>query len=115
MIIMKMVEGKTFFLNSDASELLEELGEDFAVSEAPSCVYDGTDKTFKYDSIAIYTYPNGQKEIIDEIILLNDTFLTSKGIKVGSTTEEVIRAYGEKYIKKGEIMTYSLSRLCLML
>ena len=51
------LNNKVFSLNSDVSLLLPELGQDYDMSEAPSCVYKGTDKQFSYSDISIYTYP----------------------------------------------------------
>jgi len=52
------INGLRVELNSDASVLLKELGDGYDLEEAPSCLYDGMDKTFTYtNGIEIYTYP----------------------------------------------------------
>jgi len=100
---------KTFELDSDVQTLLDELGSDYEFSEAPSCVYEGTDKAYEYSGIAIYTYPLNGKNLIDEIVLTDSQFKTDKGVKVGSTKEDIINAYGENYIEEGDMLTYRLN------
>jgi len=100
---------KEFLLNSDVTPLLEALGQDFVLSEAPSCLYEGNDKTFEYGGIAIYTYPLNGKDLIDEIMLTDKQYKTSRGISVGSTMEELTAAYGEDYIEDGNMITYRLN------
>jgi hypothetical protein len=100
---------KYFELDSDVQPLLAELGSDYDFSEAPSCVYEGTDKSYEYQGIAIYTYPLNGKDLIDEIILYGSEFETSRGIRVGSSKDEIIKAYGEQYIEEGDMITYRLN------
>ncbi|MDD4494330.1 MAG: hypothetical protein PHV32_08295 [Eubacteriales bacterium] len=100
----------TFELDSDVQPLLKELGSDYEFSEAPSCVYEGTDKAYEYSGIAIYTYPLNGKDLIDEIILTDSEYETNKGIRVGSTKEDIVAAYGEEYIEEGNMHTYRLHK-----
>lgn len=102
------LNNKAFALDEDVSGLLSELGNDFSLSEAPSCLYDGTDKTYEYEGITIYTYPLNGKDLIDEIQLTDSKYSTAKGITVGSTPDDVIGAYGEDYADEGGIITYRL-------
>lgn len=103
------ISDKEFLLNSDVEPLLEVLGQDFMLSEAPSCLYEGNDKTFEYEGIAIYTYPMDGKDLIDEIMLTDKQYKTNRGISVGSTMEELTAAYGEDYIEEGNMITYRLN------
>lgn len=103
-----VLNDKEFVLDGDVSALISELGDGFTLYEAPSCLYDGTDKTFEYVGVTIYTYPLNGKDLIDEIQLTDGTYSTSKDISVGSTTEDVIEAYGEDYADEGGIITYRM-------
>jgi hypothetical protein len=100
---------KEFLLNSDVKLLLDALGRDYVLSEAPSCLYEGNDKAFEYEGIAIYTYPVDGKDLIDEIVLIGEQYKTGRGISVGSTIEELTSAYGEDYIEEGNMITYRLN------
>lgn len=103
-----VIGGTAFSLNADVSGLLAVLGEDYDFFEAPSCVYEGTDKSYDYAGISIYTYPVDNLDLIDEIVLLDAGYETPKGIKVGSSLEDIIAAYGNGYQDDGDIITYSL-------
>ena len=93
--------GDAFKLDSDASLLINALGEDYTYSEAVSCAYVGMDKRFSYDGIDIYTYPLDDIDKIDEIYITSDQYTTNKGITIGSTLDEIKAAYGENYTDLG--------------
>lgn len=98
--------GTSFLLDSDVAQLIETLGGDYEYIEAPSCVYEGNDKTFVYEDFEIYTYPLDGKDLIDEIIILSSEYETSRGISVGDTVDELKKAYGDKYTDQGGLITY---------
>jgi len=102
------VNSKVFELNSDVKSILAALGDGYTFSEAPSCVYDGTDKTYEYPGISIYTFPQDQKDCIDEIVLTGNTYKTGKGVTVGSTLEDLVAAYGSDYRDEDGVITYRL-------
>jgi len=102
------INGKSFLLDSDVTVLLKELGDNYELNEAPSCVYEGKDKTFVYEGIEIYTYPLNDKDMIDEILLTDRTYKTNREIAVGDTKNDLIKAYGEEFIDEGGIIKYSL-------
>ncbi len=89
------VGDSAFALDSDASKLVEALGENYTYSEAVSCAYVGMDKVFSYDGIDIFTYPLDDIDRIDEIYITSDAYQTAKGITVGSTLSEIQAAYGK--------------------
>jgi len=95
-------------LDSDIAPALEVLGGSYSFSEAPSCVYDGTDKIYTYDDLEIYTYPLNDKDLVDEIVLLTQRYSTNKGIKVGDTISDIAEAYGKDYVREGDIISYPL-------
>jgi hypothetical protein len=95
-------------LDSDVTVLLDILGDDYEFSEAPSCVYEGTDKYYTYDDIEIYTYPYDGNDLIDEIVLTGPAYYTNRGIRTGDLFRNVEIAYGDDYVMDGDIVTYSL-------
>lgn len=103
------INEKAFSLGGDVKPLLDELGEDYELSEAPSCLYEGMDKSFEYDGISIYTYPLDGKDIIDEIQLNGKQYKTGRDISVGDTLEDITAAYGEDYVEEGDVITYRLN------
>lgn len=102
------VGGTSFALNSDVQELLQALGPEYRLTEAPSCVYEGTDKSFEYSSIGLYTYPMDGGDLIDEIILTGPEFQTPKGLRVGNTLQQAVELYGANYRDEGGIIYYCL-------
>ncbi|MDL2220671.1 hypothetical protein LJC55_03285 [Eubacteriales bacterium OttesenSCG-928-N14] len=104
------VNGKWFPIFEDAEGLLAALGDGYNKVESPSCVFEGMDKVFEYPHCEVYTNPNGEQDIWYDIVLLDDTLSTSRGIKVGDSVDAVKAAYGEKFYWEGEeILTYSVS------
>jgi len=95
-----------FMLDTDATALLSLLGDNYDYSEAPSCVYEGTDKIFAYDGIEIYTYPYGGADLIDEIVLLSSGYVTNRGVKPGDSIDAVLEKYGNGGIREGNVLTY---------
>lgn len=104
-----MIDDEKFPLNTDVSSLLEAFGEDFSVSTAPSCLYDGEDKVFDYTFASIFTYPSGDIDLIDEIYIFDGDYQTPKGIKIGSTLSEVKAQYGSEGNLDDSFYVYVLS------
>ena len=104
------ISGQWFPIWQDASALLRALGDDYELSAAASCVFDGEDKEFAYDGCFVFTNPNGDRDIWYSILLESDAFPTARGVRVGNSVEEVMDAYGDRYYWEGaDILTYSIS------
>lgn len=103
------IDGTTYKIKDNAAAILEALGDDYEFSEAVSCVFDGMDKEYIYPAIQICTYPDGENDIIDQFLLTDDTYQTTRGIKVGSTKAEIEAVYGANYYMDGPYMTYNVS------
>lgn len=101
------VDSESIALNSDVNDLISLFGTEFDFSEAPSCVYEGTDKVYTYSDVEIYTYPSKEKNLIDEIVITSSDYPTIRGIKVGDTVSELKKAYGEDFTDDGSVVTYS--------
>ncbi|MBR0135894.1 MAG: hypothetical protein IJM18_06810 [Clostridia bacterium] len=103
------IDGKAYPVRVDSSEVLKALGDDYEMDQVVSCVYDGYDKTFTYKGIVVSTVPDGDKDIIEMFTVNGEGYLTTRDIGVGSTRDEVIKAYGDKYYDDGYYLTYSES------
>ncbi len=100
--------GVTIPMNVDAAPLTDTLGEPVEYFEAASCAFQGLDKIYYYNGFEVGTYPNGQKDYVSYVNLLDDSVATEKGIYLGSTLEEVTAAYGEDYKVEGSSYVYRL-------
>lgn len=94
-------------INQDASDALSKLGKAKKVFEQDSCAYQGKDKVYSYDGFEISTYPVGKKEYVSSVYILDDTAQTEEGIKIGSGSKEVIKAYGKNYKLENDVYRYS--------
>jgi len=104
-----VLDGTEYTLGTDALPLIEALGTDYDLDAATSCVYEGDDKTFIYDDICVYTNPIGGKDLFYLIEIFGGDYQTSKGIRVGSTLEEVKAAYGEGGFEEDSVYMYNLA------
>jgi len=106
------VDGTWHPIYADAAPLLAALGEDYELVAAPSCPNAewGDDKEFTYAHVTVYTKPDEKgRDILELIVLTDDTLQTARGIRVGDTTEAVLAAYGENGYWQDYILVYSVS------
>lgn len=101
-------QDNTIPMNVDAAPIVEKLGEPVDYFEAASCAFQGLDKIFYYNGFELGTYPNGDKDYVSYVNLLDDSVTTDKGIYLGSTKGEVIAAYGNDYKVDGTSYVYLL-------
>ena len=88
---------QTFYFGQDAKPLLDFLGVPDDTEEILSCYYEGYDKTFKYVKV----------HILDEALFYDATYSFKGGVRVGSTKDDVIKSYGDKFFMDGELMVYN--------
>lgn len=98
--------GVTISVDGDMASVLEALGEPANYYEAASCAFEGLDKTYTYGSFVIETYPQGDKDLISVIRLTDDAVSTPENIYIGSTRENVTKAYGTDYTEQGSMLVY---------
>ena len=103
------VEGQTFDCDTNITQVIDALGEDYDYAEGMSCAYDGLDKTFSYSEAEFYTNPLEEGDMVTEIYTQDPSVTTSKGLAVGGTREEVIAAYGQPDEDDGYTLIYRLS------
>ena len=105
-----LLNGIWYPILSDFRALHEALGEPLALSAAPSCVFVGEDKEFAFQGLSVFTNPVGEQDIWFELVITDNTYATSRGIRIGDTLEVLENAYGGRCYWEGEsILTYSIS------
>ena len=105
-------KGTKISLHAPAEQVIAALGEADEYTEETSCAFDGLDKTYRYGSIYLQTYPLGGKDYIYGWWFVDDLVSNDEDISIGSTLAEVDARYGiENYngsnafqIKKGSGM-----------
>lgn len=94
--------------DTSVSALLDAFGTNYTYSEAVSCVYTGTDKTYAYSDRILYTYPDGDADRLLELYCTADV-QTAQGVGIGASRKDVEAAYGTEYTQAGNTMTYALA------
>ncbi|MBP1754260.1 MAG: hypothetical protein H6Q59_658 [Firmicutes bacterium] len=101
-------QGVKIPMNVDVAPIVEKLGKSVDYFEAASCAFQGLDKIYYYNGFELGTYPNGNKDYVSYVNLLDDSVTTAQGIYLGSTLDEVISAYGSEYTAEGTSYVYRL-------
>lgn len=90
-------------------DTLKPLGEPLDKMSAPSCHYDGDDTIYIYDGLSIYTYADGDKEIVYLIEIESDAYSVKNGAKVGMTLDEVKGLLDEPTSETAVSIVYNVS------
>lgn len=90
-------------IGADAKGVISALGAAKSTSDAGNCGGQGTLTKYVYASVEIFVLTNSAgAETIDQITLLDDTVKTDKGISIGSSKDDVTKAYGKGFTQSGE-------------
>ncbi len=98
--------GCTMYVDQDMAEVLAVLEAAKSYFEAPSCAFEGLDKTYTYNGFIITTRPDGDKDYINSIELTDDSVTTAEGLYIGNTVAEVQAVLGEG-TPMGTAITYT--------
>ena len=99
-------------IDQDMAEVLEALGEANSYFEAASCAFDGLDKTYTYSGFVITTRPDGDRDLVNSILLTDDSVATAEGIYIGSSQADVLAAYGDAEVAYN-VIQYTLDNTTL--
>lgn len=95
-------------LNQEAAPVIKALGAYKKCFEQQSCAYQGMDKIYTYEGFELGTYPVKGKDCISSIYFTDSTVSTQEGIKIGSTYDEMVKAYGDGYKEEFGVYRYTL-------
>ncbi|MCI8454811.1 MAG: hypothetical protein HFE84_09385 [Lachnospiraceae bacterium] len=83
-------------MGAEAAPIVKALG---ATKSQPfssdSCAYQGKSTIYPYEGFELGTHTMDGKETVESVYLTNATYATPEGIKVGSTKQAVMDAYGK--------------------
>ena len=84
-------------------------GQEPKISTIAGCALYGYDHVYTYDNVEITAniVEEGNYEMVYSVEFLNDTISTPEGIKIGSTVDNMIKAYGEGYDEFNGVYTYN--------
>ena len=101
-----------------ADEAIARLGDDYTVTEAESCAGQGMDWMYTYPSMRLYVFaPTEGEAVVSSVSYTDDGVATTDGLRIGSTSSDVIAALGEAdeaddarliYRGKGCVLTFGL-------
>ncbi len=100
---------------------LGELNKDYTELKATSCAGLGLARTLTFNSgsFVINTNPDGDKDIISNISLYDDTITTAEGLYIGSSLDDVKKIYGEPDAETSNSTTYTYKKghsiLCVII
>lgn len=75
----------------------DKIAEEAALSEIPSCAFNGTDKVYTYENFEIIIASVDGKDTVYSVYFDNDEVETTEGVKVTDTKEIMIEKYGNEY------------------
>ena len=88
-------------------------GTDYTYFESEDCANAagelGWDITFTGGSVQVRTSPTDGKQLIQRIVIWDDTVSTPEGISIGSTVDQVKAVYGEPTDTTDEAMIYDVT------
>lgn len=93
-------------VNTNIADALSKLGDPSSYHESDSCAYQGLDKIYTFPFFVIYTYPIDGNDFISSIEVKADTVTTDEGIRIGSSKDDVLKAYGNEYEEQGAVLKY---------
>ena len=103
----------TIAVDADLAPIVEALGEPINYAEAPSCAHTGTSKYYTYAGIDIESYPDGKKDRVYIVALIDDSVATAEGIRVGDTRDELLEVYGEPMSSSEKTYVYEAEGMYL--
>lgn len=99
-------DGVKIAVDEEITAVAEKLGEPDKYFEEPSCAGQGISKIYTYGGYTIYTYEDGEDDLIERIVLTDDTVATAEGVDLSMTKDDVIEVYGEDHSGTDNTLVY---------
>ena len=93
-------------MDMEAAPIIAALGEPASYFEAPSCAFEGLDKTYSYGSFELDTYEQNGKDYISGIFFCDDLIETPEGVCLFETKADMVAAYGENFVEEFGMLVY---------
>jgi hypothetical protein len=114
--LLKMGE-TTVSIGCDMAPVASALGAPTKYFEAPSCAFQGMDKTYTYGGVVIRTTPDEKgRDVVQSMELKDDMTSTPEGACIGDPKEKVVSLYGSAegdgalvYRKDGMVLTFFIT------
>jgi hypothetical protein len=101
-----ILRGNILHLDMDIHDALALLGEPLDTFDRPSCAFDGADRFFLFPGVQIQTYPAGGQDRVHTVMFMDDSVATVNGIRLGSSLDALLAAYGNDYEYAYGMYTY---------
>lgn len=91
-----------------------EINEDAALSEIPSCAFNGTDKVYTYKGVEITVSKIDGVDKVYEVYFVDETVETPEGVKITDSKDLMTQKYGTNYKEElGNNYTYTRGKIDL--
>jgi hypothetical protein len=80
---------------------------------APSCAFEGQDKTYYFAGYNVTTYPLNGADFLYTVTLEDDTVQTPEGLYIGAPEQQIQTFYGGGVTPKNGIYTYQKGKTAL--
>lgn len=89
-------------MNAKAAQIIEKLGKPQSEFIAPTCAFQGDDKTFIYPGFQLNTYQDAEKnDYVLGVLFTDDSVATAEGLRLFDDISKVKELYGETEVKEG--------------
>lgn len=106
------IQDASISIDQNMADVLDALGEANSYFEAASCAFEGLDKTYTYSGFVITTRPEGDEDLVNSILLTDDSVTTAEGIYIGSPQADVLETYGDSSAENN-VIQYTLGNTTL--
>jgi hypothetical protein len=110
-------KGTEIPVDADMAPIAEALGEPSNYYEEPSCAAQGISKIYNYADFDVYTYPDGDVDRVQSVVLKNDNVATAEGVDLSADKAEIMSVYGDDYTESSGQMVYGKDgmKLCFIM
>jgi len=108
-----VINGVEVRMGEPALPIIEKLGQYNDFFEAPSCAFEGFDRSWYYSGFVVHAYPDGDEDFILSVVLNDDANGTDRRVFIGMSYEDMVAAYGSDYEQNQDQFLYRLGSTSL--